>query len=37
MRPASISPAMTGPSSRVMPRATTMGIELSAEKREKPE
>ena len=36
MRPATISPASTGPSSRVTDSTTRLAIALSAEKREKP-
>ena len=35
-RPATIRPARTGPSSRVIETMTTLGIALSAEKRAKP-
>jgi len=35
-RPATIRPAKTGPSSRVIETTTTLGIALSAEKRAKP-
>ncbi len=36
MRPATISPAITGPSSRVTDSTTTVATALSAEKRAKP-
>ena len=35
-RPATMRPASTGPSSRVMETTTTFGMALSAEKRAKP-
>jgi len=36
MRPATMRPASTGPSSRVSETTTTFGMALSAEKRAKP-
>ena len=36
IRPATIKPASTGPSSRVIETTTTWGMALSAEKRAKP-
>jgi hypothetical protein len=35
-RPATMRPASTGPSSRVIDTMTTLGMALSAEKRAKP-